>query len=207
MIVFIDFDDVVFNSGKLSEELKGLFFKRGIEESLFEKYYYDENKTYNPQRQIDRIQEDSDKDFSNLKKEVSELIDNLGEYVFDDFKEFIEKVGRENIYILSFGDEEFQKLKIKNSGIDRDVEKTIIAKGKKSEQLKKFFSRNSNLEKEEKYFIDDKVHHIKDVKKNFPKIKTILIHRPEGRYHEKPNNFCDYEADNLKETNNIIIAS
>lgn len=65
MIVFIDFDDVVFNSGKLSEELKGLFFKRGIEESLFEKYYYDENKTYNPQRQIDRIQEDSDKDFSN----------------------------------------------------------------------------------------------------------------------------------------------
>ena len=205
MKFFIDFDDVIFNTKRLSSDLKNLFFQCGISDETFKKYYYNENKSYDPWAQIKKIQTESGKDLSELENNVSSLLKNLKDYVFDDFWDFSKKIGKENIFILSFGDTSFQTLKIKNSETNSYANMMDIANGLKSEIIKDAFPEIHTTEKEMVYFIDDRVGHIEEIKKEIPQIKTILVKRSEGRYSDDKNKYCDFEFKNLKQVEKYIL--
>jgi hypothetical protein len=55
------------------------------------------------------------------------------------------------------------------------------------------------------FLLEDRVAQITDVEKRFPFVKTILLKRKEGRYDDKKNKYCEFEAKNLKEALKIII--
>lgn len=210
MKIFIDFDDVIFNTGQFKHNFKEMFVEHGISGEIFDKYYNDPNdsrviKTFDPWKQIERINGELGVDTQELTRLVNEYIADMSAYVFDDVRDFVRRIGIENICVLSFGEKEFQTKKITNSKIGDFMQDIIVTEQSKSFEIEKFLNHNAIETDEKIFFLDDRAEQIRDVKEKFPQIVTMLIKRPEGRYQEmQKENCCDYEAHNLDEAGKII---
>ncbi|MDD5464183.1 MAG: hypothetical protein PHP62_03470 [Candidatus Moranbacteria bacterium] len=212
MKIFIDFDDVIFNTKKFREDLEALFDLNGVSKEIFQKYYIDPNdqraiKTFNPWLQVKRISGNVDIDTDKLTKAIDAFVLDVSAYVFEDVLEFTKTFGSKNICVVSYGDLEFQNKKINSSKIGEYLDNIVVTKNLKSEIISKIIVED-NLEKnEEIFFLDDRIEQIRDVKEKFPEVISILVKRPEGRYQEmQKEDCCDYEVHNLKEVQEIIKA-
>lgn len=208
MIIFIDFDDVLFNTKKFKEDLKNLFFQQDITQEIFDKYYHNPKqdkilKIYNPWEQLDRIVVGENMDIKKTKEELENFMFDTTAYLFEDSVEFLKNFKTESVYIVSYGESRFQEMKINKCGADVYCEKMHITDELKSSVIEKIM-QDRNQQKEDIFFIEDRIEQLEDVKKKFPKIKTIFIRRTEGRYHDAPTRYCDFEARNLREAERII---
>lgn len=210
MKIFLDFDDVVFNTKKFKNDFRKMFILNGVPGKIFDNYYVDPLdtraiKTFNPWLQIERINSEIEIDKEKLKKLVNEFISDMSPYVFNDFFDFVKSIKAKNICILSFGEREFQTKKILNSGVEKKIKEIIITENSKADEIALFVSKINYFFDEKIFFLDDRIAQISSVRKRFPKIITILVKRPEGRYQENfEEKFCDFEASNLKEAQEII---
>lgn len=207
-MIFIDFDDVIFNTKQFKHDFKNVFIGYGIPGEIFDKYYNEPNdqnaiKKFNPMNQVERIGKELDIDTEQLILLIEEFFVDVSIYVFDDVKEFVE--ANKKICIVSFGEKNFQNKKIKNSKILEIINDFIVVEDSKSEAIGKILeSKNIGLN-EKIFFIDDRIEQISDVKKRFPNSVTIFLKRPEGRYQEmKREKCCDYEAHSLMEMISIM---
>lgn len=212
MKVFIDFDDVIFNTKKFKEDLKNMFPLHGVSSEIFDKYYVDPNdsraiKTFNPWLHIERIcNNESEIDKEKLNKFVQIFIADISSYIFNDVYDFIETVDKKNIVVVSFGEQKFQAKKVFNSNIGKKIKNIVITQSSKKEVIEKILQKEKNMNQEKTFFLDDRVEQIKDVKEKFPQIITILIKRPEGRYQEmRKDEYCDYETHDLMGAQDIIL--
>ncbi|EKE25069.1 MAG: hypothetical protein ACD_5C00306G0001 [uncultured bacterium] len=209
-MIFIDFDDVIFNTGEFKRDFKNMFIENGISAEIFDKYYNDPNdnraiKTFDPWKQIERMHRDLDIDTKHITSLVNVYISDISSYVFDDVENFVNKFKQEKICIVSFGEKEFQTKKIENSQISKIIKNVAITENSKSETIAQILKLKSNLNNEKNFFIDDRVEQIGDVKSRFPDMITIFMKRPEGRYQEmQKENCCNYQVCNLTEAAEII---
>jgi FMN phosphatase YigB (HAD superfamily) len=206
-----DFDDVLFNTRKFRDDIIRLFLKFGISKKYFYKTYKDfpvkkkngDIVMYDPEKQFRKLKNNSNIDISGLQKEFYKLVSNSGKYIFKDVIEFLEKIKKDNLYIISYGKNNLQKLKIKNSGLEKYFDKISIINKNKSEAIPYLFGKKK-IADEEVYFFEDREKFIKDVKSKYPFIKTILMKRKEGRYRDRRTKYCDFVIKNFKEAERII---
>ena len=209
MKIFIDFDDVLFNTKKFRKRLIGAFEKVGIPEKeyeFFRKKYYSEasfegKACYDVYDHIDTLKKEKSFDSSLLIKEIKNLLNDLSEMTFKDSEIFLEKFSKEKLVLITFGSKRFQKLKIISSGIYDSFGNVIITQGDKAEEIRKNIGDDL---KEKVFFVDDRVEYFKEAKQKIPQLKTILMKRSEGRYDDKPNEYCDFVAKNLEEVQDIL---
>ncbi len=209
MKIILDFDDVIFNTRRFTEDYKKIFIRHGVPAAQFD-YPRQRNrdgkiKTYNLERHLGLVEKKSEVDIKKLKNGIAEFIKRGRKYVFRDAVQFLGKFSHRQFYLLSRADDEqWQADKIKNSGIGRYFKKIIICAGSKSDSICPMLKKEGAGRKEKIFFIDDRVEHLEDVKKRHPKIVTILLRRKEGRYSDKKNKWCDYEVRGLSEAKEII---
>ncbi len=210
MKIFIDFDDVIFNTKEFRMGLEDLFNANGINKENFRKYYNDPQdqraiKVFSPWLLVERASKDLALDIKKINVAVGDFISDISEYVFEDFGQFIDYAGDENIYVVSYGDPEFQDQKITGSRIKTHLKNIFITGFLKAESIKKIIEDKKWNKNEKIFFIDDRIEQLEDVKQAFPRIVTILMKRPEGRYcNQLKNKFCDCEVHDLKEAEEII---
>lgn len=209
MKIFIDFDDVIFNTKEFNSYLKDFYFSHGISHELIQKHYYDPDdngqvRLFDPEGLFSRLEKIEKKDLTKLRENFSEQIKNISRFVFSDVRDFLIEAGRENIYLISFGLPVFQNDKIMGTGISELVNGCIVTRGLKSSAIEKVISQMKIDSAEKIIFIDDRVGQIEDIKKVFPDACTLFICRKEGRYCDQKNEYCDYEIHNLKEAQEII---
>lgn len=205
--IFLDFDDVLFNTRDFVVDYKKIFRKFGISDELFQKYYYGypvkkggKIMKYNPYEHLKRIKESSNIDTKELKKAIDDFVEDTAQYIFPDARDFLESFSKKELLLLSYGETKFQNLKVSNSGITKYFSKIIIGDKLKSEMISKLVK-----ESDTNYLLEDRVEQITDVEKKFPFVKTVLLKRKEGRYDDKKNKYCEFEAKNLEEVSKIII--
>jgi len=210
MKIFIDFDDVIFNTKQFKSDLAEVFFKHGISKDLYEKSYYDPNdkrsiRTYDPRAQILRIKNGVDVDEYELLNGIKVFMEDASKYVFKDFFSFVKKYDQKNVYVVSYGDIKFQEEKINSSGIKKYIDNIFIGDRLKSVMVENFLEKNKNIQEEKIFFIDDRIEQIQDVKKKTPNIVTMFLKRPEGRYQKMiKDEYCDFEVHNLQEAQEAI---
>jgi FMN phosphatase YigB (HAD superfamily) len=209
MKIFIDFDDVIFNTKKYKNDFERLFEKHGISRDLLKKYYADPDdqfkaKTFNPWRQIERISKESNFDKGGLLIDIDNFIQDLSAYIFPDVFDFTLQFGAENLLVVSFGDGEFQAKKITGSGIRAQIKNIIVTQDLKSIAIEKIIEKENINPEEKMFFIDDRAGQIENVKKIFPEMNTFLLNRKEGRYGDEKNKYCDWEIHDLLEAQEII---
>ncbi len=195
MKIFIDFDDVLFNTKDFKKDLINIFIDNGVSEQQFiEESYWDGR--YNLKEQIISLEQKYKIDGQKLRKELKYFFEDLSKYVFKDVLPFVQKFKKENLFVISYGDKKIQTEKIRQAGIASYFQEIIITHNK-VEAINKILNERKNIVKEKLYFLDDRTQYIMEVKKSLPKIITILITRPEGRYQDEPKDGADVIVSNL----------
>jgi len=168
MKFIFDFDDVLFHTTKhFREHLLVVLEKIGISRDFVIEYLEKERwKLLSLKKLVTHFVND---DKENIYKEI---MGKNKDFLNDDLFILIKKLGKSNCYIVTYGEEEFQKDKIKRTGIASLFSEIIVVPGSKKEAIEKICAKHKN---EEVIFIDDKAHHFKDLDfKKYPNLKTIL---------------------------------
>ena len=209
MLIFLDFDDVLFNTRKFKDDYFDLFKKRGVTKDVFEKFYYDpldkrNTKSYSPVGHIQRVCRQSQLNYSEFEEDVMQFTRNTDRYVFNDTIKFLENFSKKELCLISFSKTNFQKSKIFNSGITKYFNQIEIVDELKGKAIEKIIKLKSSDISERIYFIDDRVEHLTDAKIKNPNIITIFLLRKEGRHRDRRNKFCDYKVTSTREILKII---
>ncbi|MCK4781571.1 HAD hydrolase-like protein [Candidatus Parcubacteria bacterium] len=137
-----------------------------------------------------------------IKKNLEKGLNQSCQFLYPDVIPLLRKVKKNfELFILSFGEEKFQKKKIQNSKIAHYFKKIVVTPNiAKMEGMKKILKKQETA-----IFIDDNPQALLETKKFFPNLITIRMNRGEGRYFQKPNNKkIDYCVKNLKEFEAIL---
>ncbi|MDO8240405.1 MAG: HAD hydrolase-like protein [Candidatus Moranbacteria bacterium] len=213
MKVFLDFDDVLFNTKKFVVDYKKIFRLHGISEDVYKKYYYDylpnkknsKLKKYISEPHIDKIGKEEGIDVSALKQDIEVFLGTASKYVFSDVYDFLGSFKKNDSYLISYSKNKFLESKIKNSGVAKYFKKVVMTDSLKSLPVRDIM-REDNIKKDEQvFFLDDRIEQIDDVKKHYKWIKTVFINRKEGRYQNIADDMCDFECKNLKQAKKIIL--
>lgn len=210
MKIFIDFDDVIFNTKKFREDLKEVFLGFGVSKEMYEGTYFDTEykglvRSHDPAGQISRIKGLMDVDGKSLMDAINSFMKRASEYVFPDFVPLVKSCGADNTYVVSYGNVRFQLEKIKASGIEKITKNIFVAEELKTDMVEKIIEDRHISGDEKKFFIDDRVEHLDDMEEKFPEIVTIWMRRPEGRWSDVANGKTyDFESHDLIEAGNII---
>lgn len=209
MLIFLDFDDVLFNTKKFKDDYYKLFKSRGVDKKTFENFYYDpldtrKTKTYSPKQHIKRVCAYVTLNYREFEVDIIKFLNDTSSYVFKDVVNFLENFSREELQLISFSKTNFQKMKILNSGIAKYFNQITIVSKLKGAAIKKIIKDKRVGSKEKIYFIDDRVEHLKDAKIKNPKIITIFFLRKEGRHRDEANKYCDYSVTDIKKIFEII---
>ncbi len=166
MKYIFDFDDVLFHTTKsLKERIYETYEKSGVSREQIKEYVAKEDPNGFSLKKLLSY-------FSLPKELYDEIMDGSKDFVNEELLEIIKKIGKENCYIVTCGDEEFQKDKIKKAGLDIFFREIIVVLGSKKEAVEKICEKHKD---ETVLFIDDKASHFGDLDfKKYPNLKTIL---------------------------------
>jgi len=210
MKIFIDFDDVLFNTKRFKLGYLKCFEKYGVSKEMFDECYYDplsrgSIKKYDPAKHIRRIFAKHKNIKRELEKEIVKFTTDTKKYIFPDVLEFVKKNKRNDLFIISYSKTDLQKAKIANSGISNFFKAVEITNKLKSGAIGMLLKKEKiKCSEEAVYFIEDRAEQIENVKKKYPQIKTILLKRKGGRYFDEKNSYCDFECANLSQVKKVI---
>lgn len=193
MLIIIDFDNTIFNTIRLKNDLAKALIEFGIKPAFFYKIYpkiltmdknsygFSLNKYINYLKRVAKINVDEKK----ARKHLNQIINRSKKYIFPDFFSFVQKIKKRHwkLILLSFGNGSFQKLKIKKSRLKKYFDRVYITdEGKKYifRQILKDFNNEKNI-----FFINDQPKESEEVKKNTAKITVLIRKNPNLKYSKK----------------------
>lgn len=121
-------------------------------------------------------------------------------YLFSDtveFLEFLKKIGQ--VFLLTYGDQEFQSWKIKSNQIQSFFDSIEIVSSLKAHNLKKSPDKHDPT-----IFIDDKAVEIDAFKKIHPSVICIKSSRPGSKHSQDKSKYQDFEIKNFTQAKTII---
>lgn len=173
--IFLDFDSTIYNTDKMFADILDKCEEYGVKrEKIFEvkQLFLDDGKLFNINEILDYISNEISFD-SNLYDEINSILKNGKSYIYDDTYEFISKLKNKKyqVNILTYGNKEFQWLKIKYSGIESYVNQVLVTD--------KYKSSLDYISYENSVFIDDNPDEIVGFLSRNP-IKVIRIKRKDA---------------------------
>jgi len=190
-MIFIDFDDTIYNTRAFKKKYFELFHKVGISKEIFDETYYsmDENSVgeiYDFEKHLKKLEKITSKNQDSLKSEVRKFLNNTAEFVFKDFFKFANNYKNKDLILLSYGKQPFQGLKIKSSGISKYFKRVIVTSGKKSSIVQSLIAENNYYGKI--FFVDDRPDQLDEVIATIKDVIPIRVKRTQGRYKDLQTN-------------------
>lgn len=174
----IDFDDVLFDRRKFWNALINIMKSEGIEKDFSSTYrdpeVYKNGGYGGVENHLNHIAFINSRrsqpipyNYDRIKQKVGVLLSDLRHYLFPEALSFLSSIDCKtyDIYLITVGNRDFQKLKVVNSGV-ADLFQSghiIYTESPKEDELK-------NLVGETEYFslLEDKPETVKAVRENFP---------------------------------------
>lgn len=157
MKLLFDFDDTIFDTERLKEErLFTSLQEYGVTKEDFENDYTSWRKThpvYDIREHLRHLVTDHTLPV-NVDTVVMNITEDLKTYVFPEYLDLIRLYGKKNSFIITQGENDYQRLKIKNSGIEEEVEGVFTVTTSKKEKVLELCARWGN---ESILFFDDKI--------------------------------------------------
>lgn len=194
MKLIVDFDDTIFDTGKLKEVIFSTLHKIGIHNG--EELYMRERAKETPfslHSFLHRIcTENGYEGESNLLYE--NIMEECHPFVNKALISILQNTGKENCYVVTHGDDTFQRDKINSTKVSDLVEEVIVVPGSKKEIIESLCARFPN---EEIIFVDDKSRFFNDIHMEIcPNLKTVLYNE-----HGLTNLMAEIEASRREEQN------
>lgn len=181
MKVIFDFDDVLLHNTKILKEHMYLCLENaGIPRKDTENYYNEERKgrelhqkQFSLKNFISTLLEQ--KKIKNVSVEdlYKEILSVCKSGLNSELLEIVKKLGKENCYLVSNGDIEYQKDKVRESGIEELFREFNPVPASKKDIVEKICERHKD---EQVIFIDDRSYYFEDLDMEKCKnLKTILF--------------------------------
>lgn len=194
MNYYLDFDYTLFDTYKFREELYEILEKNNLDKSyltLTPELKTNGQKLLNIKELFRNLSDLKNIPISNFLEPLEELYKKGHKFVYDDSVEFLKYLkSKENqIYLLTWGEREYQKEKIKASKLDIYFDEIIFA-----ERLK----YTLDIDYENGIFIDDSVRDLEELYNRNAK-QVFRIRRKNGKNSNKELNTKEIlEFDSLK---------
>lgn len=172
MKLIVDFDDVLFKAGDFKEVVFDTIARYGVSDA---RARYDEERKKDTPFSLKNFLRTlfEEKKGSSLGVGIiyNEIMDYCERFVNQDLVGVMHKVGKENCYIVSSGDSEYQHDKITKTGLDKLVAKVIVVSGSKNVEIELICKEFPD---DEVIFTDDKNIYFDDInRKVCPKLTTV----------------------------------
>lgn len=183
MKLILDFDDVLFNSKALKEVMFGVLRDEGMEngEDLYE-VERRSGRAFVPRdflRRACRTQEDEGDTIIEVDVDsmYEKIMGRCPDFVNQELVALVQSVGKENCYIISNGNKEFQEDKVVRANLNTMVTKVIVVPGTKSVEIEQICKEFSN---EEIVFVDDKSIYFDDLDREACKNLKAVLYNENG---------------------------
>lgn len=199
MKIFLDFDDFFL---KTEGDLVTDFFQflmsltGATEEELLQTYkrfsgaHFSKGLPYSLEQHIDFLSELRNFDKESVKEKARAFFTNLKKYVFDGSEKFLRSLPKKDIYLLTYGEKNFQDLKVDGSGLRDFFHEVIVVQGNKPEEIERVAKREHFLPDETVVFCDNRCGHFRGAKERG--IITIHLKRESDKYSKEPCEECQY---------------
>jgi len=175
MKLIFDFDDTLSNNKLIKQRIFECLEEVGILRSESEKYYDEVRSDHSPfslKNFITNIFSSNkiDKPISEIYEKILEICPSiLNKKLLD----LVHKIGKENCYLVTNGDFEYQNDKINKSGISGLFSEVVVVPGSKKQIIEKICFENLN---EKVIFVDNKERFFADLDMEKCKnLKTVLF--------------------------------
>ena len=196
MNYYLDFDYTLFDTYLFREELYKILEINGIDRTelpLTVEVREDGQKLLNIKQQFERLSKEKNIPLEKFIEPLERIYKRGYEYLYSDTIEFLEylKSKGHKIHILTWGEKEYQKEKIKRAKIEKYFDKIIIAETLKYEL--------EDIDYPNGIFIDDSVRDLEGLYEKKAK-QLFRIKRKNGKNSDKQLNIKDIlEFNSLKE--------
>ncbi|MBR4110456.1 MAG: HAD family hydrolase [Clostridia bacterium] len=199
MNFYLDFDYTLFNTYEFRNELYKILESNNCNRDALKLTIEEGNhKLINIREKFKELSKRKNIPIENFIKPLEELYNNCEKYIYDDSIEFLKYLKQQNhkLYILTWGEKEYQKEKVKASKLEKYVDEVIY-----TEKLK----YNLEIQYKEGIFIDDSVRDLKGL--HAKKAKNVFrIKRVNGKNSHKELNIEEIkEFTSLKELKEYLI--
>ncbi len=190
MLLFVDFDDTIFNTKEFKRDYISLFQKEGIAKREFDDSYYLDGikgesekmiKMYDVDAQLKRLESVKGRVLKRLASQIDGFMQDTQKYVFEDFYKFAGNFSHEQLILISFGSRSFQIKKIRSSGVSSYFSKVVVTDGSKSGYINDIVKEKG---KEKIILLDDRCDQLINAVQCVKSIIPIRIKRKEGRYSD-----------------------
>ncbi|MCF7834050.1 MAG: HAD hydrolase-like protein [Candidatus Pacebacteria bacterium] len=175
MKFIFDFDDTLFlNTEKFKKKMFSVLETKGVPYSFaLEKYKEKRAKEFSLKEFIAKCFEQKTIPATEILSTYEDIMSECKEYVDQNLLAIVHQAGKENCFIVTNGDKEFQEDKIKRSGVAPLFQSIHIVPESKKEIIEKICSTGN--ENEEILFIENREHFFADLNtKKYPNLHLIL---------------------------------
>lgn len=161
MNIYLDFDRTLFDTDHFYSNILKIIENNGISLDLFNTYKDKlKNNGFNPKDILDALKKEITFD-EKVYLEIEELIKKSFQYIYDDVITFLKKMKEKkyHLYILSMGNTEYQKKKIKYSNLESYFDDIIITLKLKGELP---------IDYKNSVFIDDSLREVESILNSNP---------------------------------------
>ncbi len=209
MILFFDFDDVLFNTKEFSTDFDAVFENRGISAEDFQRTYAQSRHTtripnYNNAEHMRILSNEFGIDQKLLHADIRVFLEDTSSYLFSDVCAALAAFKEKGIVLclVSYGKpKEWQDRKVYSSGVTDYFDEIVIGEIEKGCEA---FQIQEKYADPIAFFVDDRIAYLADVRKDAPRVSTVLMLRPEGRYHDTPSDDCDFVVRELCEVQSLV---
>ncbi len=205
MKIFVDFDDVLFNTRAFMRDLVAACAPFGVTPAQWHAAYRDRagdvpgvHAPFTIVRFAPILARAVGGDATVLAQAMEEAtMRNLQKYVFADSVAFLRYFSRDDVFILTYGDDTFQRARVVGCGLGALVAETFVTQAQKVEVLVDYLDAHPTVMPTEMVYLDDRAVYFGPVKAQLPAVRTVLVMRPERRYNDAPTAACDCAVQDL----------
>ncbi len=201
--VFSDLDRTLLSTDDFLDFFQESFLRLGIKKDVLLETYRasKKDKLYRPETHLKLLSKEGFA-LEELRKTFEKVMARTSDFLYEDTVPFLKERQKEASFIIvTWGDEWFQKEKVRKSGLKEFLEKVAVSK-----ERNKVKALSPYLFKDEKaFFVDDDPFPLNALKPLFPSLVTVRMKRKGSKYTERSTPpAVDFEVKNLSELDSII---
>lgn len=194
MIYITDFDYTLFDTSALVDHLASEFARFGIAPDQFHTAVAEVKKElgyYDYKKHLEKIV--FGKDYEDALEVVDSVLSRASEYLYPDALPFLQRThaAGHSIYVLTFGEDDWQRKKIIGTQIDGFVQ-VHTTTGSKVEALHSIGEHGQPM-----VLVEDSGPNIDSIKAAYPNVTAVWVRRPNGKYRNEPCHLADHEVADL----------
>lgn len=166
MKFIFDFDDVLFKTTEcFKKRIIEVLGKYNISRTQIEEYWKRERlNQFSVKKMLTH--------FSLDESLYEEIMSQNKNFINQEMLEIVKKIGKNNCYLITYGEEKFQLDKIDRSGATSLFKEIFVVPSSKKEIVEKICAQHKD---EEIVFVDDKIYNFQDLDLvKYSNLKTVL---------------------------------